>query len=204
MIKRPKHFTFCDYFINSWNTFSWLCVVVVRRKFMLIALGRDPYSFFLRVVSRAYLPMYNLGWVGKSAELYKLKKMVKKLRATWTVLISIYVLQVAMVGQFSMKARMCLRFPPYEAVALAKHLKGCKAPASCSPFFFPSKSMKRLLKKCQILTIGFTFSTTGLWMQCFTKNWAWDHFVENATLSKMASKLTISLQTEAACYSQLF
>ena len=49
---------------------------------MLIALGRDPYSFFLRVVSRAYLPMYNLGWVGKSAELYKLKKMVKKLCAT--------------------------------------------------------------------------------------------------------------------------
>ena len=67
-----------------------------------------------------------------------------------------------MVGQFSMKARMCLHFPPYEAVALAKHLKGCKAPASCSPFFFPPKSMKHLLKKCQILTIGFTFSTTGL------------------------------------------
>ena len=149
MIKRSKLFTFCDYFINSWSIFSWLCVVVVRRKFMLIALGRDPYSFFLRVVSRAYLPVYNLGWVGKSAELYKLKRMVKKLRATWTVLISIYVLQVAMVGQFSMKARMCLRFPPYEAVALAKHLKGCKAPASCSPFFFPPKSMKRLLKNAR-------------------------------------------------------
>lgn len=114
---------------------------------MLIALGRDPYSFFLRVLSRAYLLVYNLGWVGKSAELYKLKRMVKKFRATWTVLISIYVLQVAMVGQFSMKARMCLRFPPYEAVALAKHLKGCKAPASCSPFFFPTKVDETPFKK---------------------------------------------------------
>ena len=72
--------------------------------------------------------------------------MVKKLRATWTVLISIYVLQVAMVGQFSMKARMCLRFPPYEAVALAKHLKGCKC-GFLLTFFFPTKVDETPFKK---------------------------------------------------------
>ena len=34
------------------------------------------------------------------------------------------------------------------------------------------------------------FSTNGLWMQYFTKNWACDHFVENTAPSKMAPKLS--------------
>ena len=162
----------------------------------------------------AYLPIYNLCWAGKSAELYKLKRMVKKLCATGTFLISIYVLQVAMVGQFAVKARWRAGVFPHIRQLLPRdlfakrllkmsHLKVCKAPASCSPFF-PTKVDETRFKKCQILTIAVMFSMNGLWMQCFSKNWAWDHFVENATPLKMASKLMISLQTEAACYSPLF
>ena len=54
---------------------------------MLIALGRDPYSFFLRVVSWASKPdgilaRVQFGLGGQSAELYKVKRMVKKLHAT--------------------------------------------------------------------------------------------------------------------------
>ena len=41
--------------------------------------------------------------------------------------------------------------------------------------------------------IANTFSTNGLWMQYFTKNWASDRFVENAAPTKMALKLKISL-----------
>ena len=56
--------------------------------------GRGPYSFSLRVVSRAckpvmtYLPSYNLGCPDKSAELYK--RMVKTLCAIWTFLLAFY------------------------------------------------------------------------------------------------------------------
>ena len=49
-----------------------------------------------------------------------------------------------------------------------------------------------------------TFSTNGLWMQYFTKNWECSRFVENTAPSNMAPKLMIPLQTKAACYSSLF
>ena len=105
----------------------------------------------------ACLPIYNLGWAGKSAELYKLKRMVKKFRATWTFLISIYVLQVAMVGQFAVEARRCACVFSHIRQLLrhhlfAKHLlktsclKVCKAPASCRPFFFCMKVDETPLK----------------------------------------------------------
>ena len=57
-------------------------------------LCRGPYSFSLRVVSRAckpvmtYLPSYNLGCPDKSAELYK--RIVKTLCAIWTFLLAFY------------------------------------------------------------------------------------------------------------------
>ena len=70
--------------------------------------------------------------------------------------------------------------------------------------FFPLKSMKCLLKKCHILMSAVTFSTNGLWKQYFIKNWECYRFIENTAPSKMAPKLSISLQTKAACYSPLF
>ena len=112
---------------------------------------------------------------------------------------------------------VCSRFPPY------------KAAAPTAPFF-PSKAVKCLFKnvtswcisgtgfcftffsakgdktpsKRHILMSAVTFSTNGLWMQDFTKNWACDHFVGNTAPSKMQPKLTISLQTKVVCYSPLF
>ena len=195
--------------LSSGENLCWLLLAGIHIHFF-------SESWARQLSLMACLPIYNLGWVGKSAELYKLERMVKKFRATWTFLISIYVLQVAMVGQFAVEARRCACVFPHIRQLLrhhlfAKHLlktsrlKVCKAPASCWPFFFLHESWRNTFKKYQILTIAFTFSTSSfLWMQCFTKNWAWDHFIENATPSKMASKLTISLQAEAACYSPLF
>ena len=33
------HFLFGDHFINSRNLFSWLCIGIVRKKFMLVTIG---------------------------------------------------------------------------------------------------------------------------------------------------------------------
>ena len=37
--KGSKHFPSGDYFINSLNLFSWLCLIFLRRKLMLVTLA---------------------------------------------------------------------------------------------------------------------------------------------------------------------
>ena len=89
----------------------------------------------------------------------------------------IYVLQVATVGQFVMKARRTarLRFPPYKVAAPASpffplrqrngfcktsHLHAYKVPASASPFLTAEGDETRS-KKRHILMSVVTFSTNS-------------------------------------------
>ena len=148
-----------------------------------------------------YLPIFNLGCPDKSAELYKLKRMVKKLRETWTFLISIYSrysyhervltkllsttgyrprLNIAYLHVTSShhgwsvchKGKMVsLPFPPYKAAAPASPF--CETSSKKGRiFFFFAKGNKTPSTKCQIFKIADTFSKNGLWMQYFTKKWA--------------------------------
>ena len=80
-----------------------------------------------------------------------------------------------------------------------------KALASASPFLTAEGDETRS-KKCHILmsAVVHMFSMNSLWMQYFTKNWAYDRFVENAAPSKILPNFFISLQTKAACYYPLF
>ena len=45
--KGSKHFFFGDHYINSHNLFSWWCIDSVRRKLMLVTLGKFLYQCFL-------------------------------------------------------------------------------------------------------------------------------------------------------------
>ena len=45
--KGSKHFFFGDHFINSHNILSWWCIDSVRRKLMLVTLGKILYQCFL-------------------------------------------------------------------------------------------------------------------------------------------------------------
>ena len=198
---------------------------------------RDPYLFFLRVVSWAskpdsimYLPIFNLGCPEKSAELYKLKRMVKKLRATWTFLISIYsrysyhervltkLLSTTGYRRRLNIAYLCvtsshhgwsvyhegkmvtLPFPPYKAAAPASPF--CETSSKKGHiFFFSPKATKRPLQNARSLRLLTHF--LRMVSECSTSKKR-EPFVENAALSKMAPKLMISLQTKAACYSPFF
>ena len=44
------HFLFGDHFINSRNLFSWLCIGVVRRKFMLVTIGPGGVLLYKRLM----------------------------------------------------------------------------------------------------------------------------------------------------------
>ena len=153
--------------------------------------------------------------------------MVKKLRATWTFLISIYSrysyhervltkllsttgcrprLNIAYLHVTSShhgwsvchKGKMVsLPFPPYKAAASASPF--CETSSKKGHiFFFSPKATKRPLQNARSLRLLTHF--LQMVSECSTSQKS-EPFEENAEPSKMASKFMISLQTKAACYS---
>ena len=124
--------------------------------------------------------------------------MVKKLRATWIFLISIYSrnsyykrVLTKLLSTTGYRSRLhiaylrvtsshrgwsvchegkmvSLPFPPYKAAAPASPF--CETSSKKGHiFFFFAKGNETPSTKCQIFKIADTFSINGLWMQYFTK-----------------------------------
>ena len=155
--------------------------------------------------------------------------MVKKLRATWIFLISIYsrysyhervltkllsttgyrrTLNIAYLRVTS-SHHVCwsvyhegkmvsLPFPPYKAAAPASPFCETSSKKGHIFFFFSPKATKRSLQNARSLRLLTHF--LRMVSECSTSKKS-EPFVENAAPSKMTPKLTISLQTKAACYS---
>ena len=96
----------------------WKSLTCINKEYYLI-IGIHIHFFSQLSVGQvclvAYLCSYNFGYLDKSAELIiYYKRIVKKLCATWTFLIAYFLLPLLVV-----RKTVCLRFPPYKAVAPA-------------------------------------------------------------------------------------
>ena len=140
----------------------------------------------------AYLPGCNLGCPDKSAELCKRMVKIEHFWLASLLTTTCYRPRLNTVYLCFTSSHGWSLCHEGKTVHLCFYLHKVVAPGS--PFFSGEGSEVSFLKmshfdgftegdktpskKCLILMSAMAFSANDLWMQYFTKNWAWDHFVE--------------------------